>query len=213
MRAATMNASSPVVWPPCAVALPASSAFQQPKAGRVKAKPLQPILRESSSGEDSGWSSAGVSRRPPEPSSLAGDDRARQQAKRQTSGTRGKGGGSGSGSDRSLIRKHGARKGPSSRQQVKRSLDGGAPGPDAFQLLLRHLAEQFDVGDRQESVLRLQQFGVADGTPFADYLRAFRLLVSSVTDSERTLAPSVSMVLEIVRNSVDKQFPSLSPLL
>ena len=98
-------------------------------------------------------------------------------------------------------------------QQVKRSLDGGATGPEAFQLLLRHLAEQFDVGDRQESFLRLQQFGVADGTSFADYLRAFRLLASSVTGSERTLAPSVSMVLEIVRHSVCKQFPSLSPIL
>ncbi|CAB1101694.1 unnamed protein product [Ectocarpus sp. CCAP 1310/34] len=60
MRAATMNATSPVVWPGCAMATPASSAFQKPKAGRVKAKPVQPIVRESSSGEASGWSSAGA---------------------------------------------------------------------------------------------------------------------------------------------------------
>ncbi|CAB1098911.1 unnamed protein product [Ectocarpus sp. CCAP 1310/34] len=64
MRAATMNATSPVVWPGCAVATPAASAFQQPKAGRVKTKPVQPIVRESSSGEDSGWSSARASRPP-----------------------------------------------------------------------------------------------------------------------------------------------------
>ena len=46
-----------------------------------------------------------------------------------------------------------------------------------------------------------------------DYLRAFRLLVSSVTGSERVLAPSVGMVLELVRQSVTRQFPTLSPLL
>ncbi|CAB1105620.1 unnamed protein product [Ectocarpus sp. CCAP 1310/34] len=85
MRAATMNATSPVVWPGCAVATPAASAFQQPKAGLVKTKPVQPIVRESSSGEDSGWSSAGASRPPAEPSSLASNGRARQQAKRHTS--------------------------------------------------------------------------------------------------------------------------------
>lgn len=97
-------------------------------------------------------------------------------------------------------------------QQVERRLDAGAPGPEAFQLLLRHLSEQFDVGDRQESFLRLQQFGVASSTPFSEYLRAFRLLVSSVTGRERTLAPSGPMVLEIVRHSVSKRFPSLAPV-
>ncbi|CAB1108699.1 unnamed protein product [Ectocarpus sp. CCAP 1310/34] len=73
-----MNATSPVVWPGCAVATPASPAFQQPKAGRVKARPVQAIVRESSSGEDSGWSSTGAACPPPEPSSLAGNGRARQ---------------------------------------------------------------------------------------------------------------------------------------
>ncbi|CAB1096810.1 unnamed protein product [Ectocarpus sp. CCAP 1310/34] len=178
MRAATMNATSPVVWPGCTVAAPASSAFQQPKAGRIKAKPAQRTVRESSSGEGSDWSSRGTSRRPPEPPSSVGDGRARQQAKRHTSGTRGSGGGSGSGSDRILTRKHGARKGPSSRQLVKGSLDGGTPGPDAFQLPLRHLAEQFDVGDRQESFLRLQQRcsrwysfrGLSSGFPLVSFV-------------------------------------------
>ena len=97
--------------------------------------------------------------------------------------------------------------------QVGRALDQGSSGPDAFKLLLRRLAEQFDQGDSQESFLRLQNFGVSDGTPFSDYLRAFRLLVSSVTGSERVLAPSVGMVLELVRQSVTRQFPTLSPLL
>ena len=98
-------------------------------------------------------------------------------------------------------------------EQVRRELDQGSSGPSAFRLLLRLLADQFDSGDNQESFLRLQSFGVSDGTPFSTYLRAFRLLVSSVSGTERALAPSVSMVLEIVRNSVMKQFPTLSPLL
>ena len=87
-------------------------------------------------------------------------------------------------------------------QQVTRSLDAGSSGPEAFAQLLRLLAGQFDAGDAQESFLRLQQFGVSDGVGFSDYLRAFRLLVASVTGSERALAPSTSMVLEIVRQSV-----------
>ena len=92
-------------------------------------------------------------------------------------------------------------------QQVTRSLDAGSSGPEAFAQLLRLLAGQFDAGDAQESFSRLQQFGVSDGVGFSDYLRAFRLLVASVTGSERALAPSTSMVSEIVRQSVCKQYP------
>ena len=40
---------------------------------------------------------------------------------------------------------------------------------------------------------------------FADNFRAFRLMIAFVTDSERVLAPSVEVVLEVVRNSVSKQ--------
>lgn len=74
---------------------------------------------------------------------------------------------------------------------MTRSLDGGATGPEAFQLLLRHRADNFDVGDRQESSFRLQQFGVADGAPFADYsFRDFCLLVPSMTGFESVWASS-----------------------
>ena len=59
-------------------------------------------------------------------------------------------------------------------EQVRRELDQGSSGPSAFRLLLRLLADQFDSGDNQESFLRLQSFGVSDGTPFSTYLRAFR---------------------------------------
>lgn len=95
--------------------------------------------------------------------------------------------------------------------QVDKSLDRGSSDPEAFQLLLRHLAEHLDTGDGQASFMRLQNFGVPDGTPFSDYLRSFRLLFSSVTGSERVLAPSVSMVVELVRQSVKRQYPTMSP--
>ena len=98
-------------------------------------------------------------------------------------------------------------------QQIRRRLDDGASGPEAFKQFLRLLADHFDTGDSQTGFLRLQQFGVSTGTSFAVYLRAFRLLVASVSGSERTLAPSTSMILEIVRSSVMKQYPMLSPLL
>ena len=97
-------------------------------------------------------------------------------------------------------------------QQATRSLDAGSSGPEAFAQLLRLLAGRFDAGDAQDSFLRLQQFGMSDGVGSSDYLRAFHLLVASVTGSERALAPSTCMVLEIVRQSVCKQYPTLSPL-
>ena len=39
------------------------------------------------------------------------------------------------------------------------------------------------------------------------------MLVSAVTGSERTLAPGVDVVLEVVRMAVNEQFPSLMPTL
>ena len=39
------------------------------------------------------------------------------------------------------------------------------------------------------------------------------MLVSAVTGSERTLAPGVDLVLEVVRMAVNEQFPSLMPAL
>ena len=39
------------------------------------------------------------------------------------------------------------------------------------------------------------------------------MLVSAVTGSERTLAPGVDVVLEVVRMAVNEQFPSLMPAL
>ena len=38
------------------------------------------------------------------------------------------------------------------------------------------------------------------------------MLVSAVTESERTLAPGVDVVLEVVRMAVNEQFPSMPTL-
>ena len=58
-------------------------------------------------------------------------------------------------------------------------------------------------------------FGVATKRPFADYSRAFRSLIGPGTDSNHVLASGVEVVLliEVVRNSVSEQCPSLMPVL
>ena len=71
----------------------------------------------------------------------------------------------------------------------------------------------FDPVDMGEGYTRLHSFGVCTGTPFCDFSREFSVLVSAVTGSERTLAPGVDVVLEVVRMAVNKQFPSLMPTL
>ena len=67
--------------------------------------------------------------------------------------------------------------------------------------------------DTGEGYTRLHSFGVCTGMPFCDFSREFRVLVSAVTESERTLAPGVDVVLEVVRMGVNEQFSSLMPVL
>ena len=67
--------------------------------------------------------------------------------------------------------------------------------------------------DTGEGHTRLHNFGVCTGTPFCDFSREFRVLVSAVTGSERTLAPGVDVVLKVVRMAVNEQLPSLMPTL
>ena len=98
-------------------------------------------------------------------------------------------------------------------RQVSRDVEEGAPGPEAFTLLLRCLMTHFDRVDTGEGCARLHSFGVCTGTPFRDFSREFRVLVSAVTGSERTLVPGVDVVLEVVRMAVNEQFPSLMPIL
>ena len=50
-----------------------------------------------------------------------------------------------------------------------------------------------------------------NGTPFRDFGRAFRVVVSAATGTERALAPGTDFVLEVVRMAVNEQYPSLMP--
>ena len=79
--------------------------------------------------------------------------------------------------------------------QVSRDIKEGTSGPEAFTLLLRRLMTHFDRVDTGEGYTRLHNFGVFTGTPFCDFSREFRVLVSAVTGSERVLAPVVDVVL------------------
>ena len=92
-------------------------------------------------------------------------------------------------------------------------MEEGASDPEAFTLLLRRLMTHFDRVDTGEGYTRLRSFGVCTGTPFCDFSREFRVLVSAITGSERTLAPGVDVVLEVVRMAMNEQFPSLMPTL
>ena len=91
------------------------------------------------------------------------------------------------------------------RPRVQRSLQNGTTGPDTFKMLLRLVSAHFDHGERRTSIADLHSFGVARKTPLANYFRAFCLLIASVTDSERGWAPSVDVVLEVVRKSASEQ--------
>ena len=71
-------------------------------------------------------------------------------------------------------------------RKVSRDVEEGASGPVAFNLLLRRLMTHFDRVDTEEGYTRLHNLGVCTGTPFCDFSREFRLLVSAVTGSERT---------------------------
>ncbi|CAN0571839.1 unnamed protein product, partial [Laminaria digitata] len=46
-----------------------------------------------------------------------------------------------------------------------------------------------------------------------DFNREVRVVVSAATGTERVLAPGAEVVLEVVRLSVNEQFPSLMPTL
>ena len=90
---------------------------------------------------------------------------------------------------------------------MSRDVEDGASGPEACTLLLRRLMTHFDRVDTGEGYTRVHNFGVCTGTPFCDFGREFRVLVSAATGSERTLAPGVDVVLEVVRMAVNEQFP------
>ena len=88
--------------------------------------------------------------------------------------------------------------------QVSRALAAGSTGPEAFTLLLRLLSNHFDRTDTGASYTRLHNLGVPNGTPFSDFSRASREVVSATTGTERVLAPGVEVVLEVARRGVNE---------
>ena len=97
--------------------------------------------------------------------------------------------------------------------QVSRAINRGDSGPAAVDLLLQVPSRQFDNGDAASALSELHNFGVPNGTPCAAYYRAFRLVVSGMTGSERALAPGLGLVPEVVLLSVNEQCPQLMPSL
>ena len=96
---------------------------------------------------------------------------------------------------------------------MSRALAAGATGPEAFTLLLRLVSNHFDGTDTGASYTKLHHFGAPNGTPFCDFSRAFRGVVSAATGTERVLAPGGEIFLEMVRMAVNEQCPSLMPTL
>ena len=92
--------------------------------------------------------------------------------------------------------------------QVARSLRDKASASEAFALLLRLLSGHFDRVDSGAGYKKLHTFGVPKGTPFCYFSREFRVVVSTVTGTERVLAPGTDIVWEVVRMAVNKQYPS-----
>ena len=98
-------------------------------------------------------------------------------------------------------------------REVSRDLEEGASGPEAFNLLLRQLMTHVDHVDAGEGYTRPHSFDVCTWTPLRDFNREVRVLLSAVTESERTLAPGVDVVLEVVTMALNEPFPSLMPTL
>lgn len=70
----------------------------------------------------------------------------------------------------------------------------GGAGPSAFTHLLRLLTGHFRCVDQSSAFVKHQNIGVASGTPFTDYLRAFQVVVASATGSTRHMAPGTAIV-------------------
>ena len=86
-------------------------------------------------------------------------------------------------------------------------------GPSTFRLLLRLMSTHFDHGDQGRAFEKLQAFGVPTGTVYSVYLRALRELTLVVQGTERVFKPSDAMALEVLRTSVSREFPVLTPVL
>ncbi|CAN0455733.1 unnamed protein product, partial [Ascophyllum nodosum] len=92
-------------------------------------------------------------------------------------------------------------------------MTSGSSGPTAFKTLLADFADYFDRAPRGVALATLQNFGVRTGTPFASYLRALRVVVTSTVEKGGPLAPSAAMIIELVRIRTAQQYPMLMPTL
>ena len=93
--------------------------------------------------------------------------------------------------------------------QVSRALREGASGPEVITLLPRLLCGHFGRVDSEAGCKKLYTFCVPNGTPFCDFSRARRVVVSAAKGTERAVAPGTDISLEVVRMAVNEQYPSL----
>ncbi len=97
--------------------------------------------------------------------------------------------------------------------QLRQELTIDDTGPSAYKKLLRLLTNHFDDGDQGRAFEQLNTFGVPTDTEFSTFVRAFKERVSVAQGTERVFKPSDAMVIEIVRGTTSKQYPSLMPAL
>ena len=97
--------------------------------------------------------------------------------------------------------------------QLQVRMTSGASDPVAFKTLLTDFANYFDREPRGATLATLQNFSVRTGTPFASYLRALRVVVTSTVEKGGPWAPSAAMAIELVRIRTAQQYPMLMPTL
>ena len=93
--------------------------------------------------------------------------------------------------------------------QVEQRLDEGASGFEAFSHLVHLITLQFGEDDRGDSFTRLNSFCVPNGTTFAKFLQEYRSEVANVAHFSSVVKPDVGWIVEITRNKINKQFPSM----
>ena len=94
-------------------------------------------------------------------------------------------------------------------RQVACALCDGVSGSEAFALFLRLLSGHFDRVDLEAGYKKLHTFSVPNGNLFSDFSRELRVVVSAATGTERVLAPGTDIELEVVRMTVNEQYPNL----
>ena len=82
--------------------------------------------------------------------------------------------------------------------QLQERLNSGSSNPSAFKAILADVTDHFDRAPRGAALASLQYFGVATGVTFAEYLRAFRVVVARNVEKGGLLTPSVEMAVELV---------------